>query len=126
MAINIHDALDTVEMTYAELNEISNDMTKSFFESVDKLIEELGDVNSLDNDVIRDYMIKLALNSYSLSEIKEKSALKAECAEAIRKETVWIISNIAAGTQKQIEYLISEDFLPILAQLLEKDEYGAI
>ena len=33
-----------------------------------------------------------------------------------------IVGNIAAGTQKQIETLISEDFLPILSQAIKTDE----
>ena len=40
----------------------------------------------------------------------------------IRKESAWILSNIAADTQKQIETLIAEDFLPLLDQSLQKDE----
>lgn len=86
MKPGVQDALDAVEMTYADLNEVANEMTANFFEPINKIIEELRDVNELSNDMVRDYMIRLALNSYSLGEIKEKSALKAECAEALRKE----------------------------------------
>ena len=41
---------------------------------------------------------------------------------SIRKETCWIISNIAAGTQQQIEALIENDFLPILDYVIKNDE----
>jgi hypothetical protein len=41
---------------------------------------------------------------------------------SIRKETCWIISNIAAGTQQQIEALIVNDFLPILDYVIKNDE----
>ncbi len=41
---------------------------------------------------------------------------------SIRKETCWIISNIAAGTQQQIEALITDDFLPILDYVIKNDE----
>ena len=37
----------------------------------------------------------------------------------IRKETAWILSNIAAGTQKQIEALIKEEILPILDKKIQ-------
>ena len=86
MKPTVQQALENVEMTYQELNEVANEMTSSFFESVNSIINELNDINELSNDDIRNYMIKLALNSYSLAEIKEKSALKAECAEALRKD----------------------------------------
>jgi len=42
--------------------------------------------------------------------------------KTIRKESAWILSNIAAGTQKQIETLIEKDFLLILAEAIEKDD----
>jgi len=41
---------------------------------------------------------------------------------SIRKETCWIISNIAAGTQQQIESLILNEFLPILDYVIKNDE----
>jgi hypothetical protein len=41
---------------------------------------------------------------------------------AVRKETCWIISNIAAGTQQQIESLIVNDFLPILTTTVKNDD----
>ena len=99
MKQSLESALEAVELTYTDLNDVANDMTKSFFEPVDNIVKELeGDINGLDNDAIRDYMIKLALNSYSLSETKEKSALKAECAEALRKETFARSFNTSEGS----------------------------
>jgi hypothetical protein len=41
---------------------------------------------------------------------------------SVRKETCWILSNIAAGTQRQIEMLIESNFLPILTQVIKNDE----
>jgi hypothetical protein len=41
---------------------------------------------------------------------------------SVRKETCWIISNIAAGTQRQIEMLIQSNFLPILLEVIKNDE----
>lgn len=99
MKESLENALEAVELTYKDLNEIANDMTRSFFEPVDNIINELqGDINGLDNDSIRDYMIKLALNAYSLGETKEKSALKAECAEALRKESFARSFNTSEGS----------------------------
>lgn len=86
--VSLNDALDRVEMTYQEINEIAKDIVSEFFGQADSLIRELKDLNELDNDSIRNYMIKLSLTSYSLSEVKEKSAMKAEIAETLRKEAV--------------------------------------
>jgi importin subunit alpha-1 len=41
---------------------------------------------------------------------------------SIRKETCWVISNIAAGTQQQIKALIVNDFLLILDRVIKTDE----
>lgn len=86
--ITLQEALDNVEMTYQELNTIAKDIVSEFFAGADSLIEEVKDVNELDNDAIRSFMIKLSLTSYSLSEVKEKSAMKAEIAESLRKEAM--------------------------------------
>lgn len=41
---------------------------------------------------------------------------------SIRKETCWVISNIAAGTQQQIKALIVNDYLQILERVIKSDE----
>ena len=69
--ITLQEALDNVEMTYQELNTIAKDIVSEFFAGADSLIYELKDINELDNDSIRNYMIKLSLTAYSLSEVKE-------------------------------------------------------
>lgn len=86
--ITLNNALENVEITYQELNTIAKEITGEFFDPIDRLFREIQNVNELDNDSLRNYMIKLALASYSLSEVKEKSSLKAELAEALRKEAV--------------------------------------
>ena len=96
--ITLQQALDNVEMTYQELNEIAKDIVSEFFEPVDKIIRELGDINELSNDDLRNYMIKLSLNAYSLSELKEKSAMKAQIAESLRKEAIARNYMEASGT----------------------------
>ena len=46
--------------------------------------------------------------------------------KSVRKESCWIISNIAAGTQQQIEALIMNDFLPVMTQVIKNDDQEVI
>ena len=87
--ITLTAALDAVEITYHELNQLATEITKEFLDPVEALVNKIrSDINNLTNDQIRNYMIQLALTSFSLGEIKEKSSLKAECAEALKKEAL--------------------------------------
>ena len=45
-----------------------------------------NDINNLTVDQIRDYMVRLQLKAYEISEVKDKSAFKAEVAEILEKE----------------------------------------
>ena len=101
--ISLQEALDNVEMTYQELNGIAKEIVSEFFAGADSLIDQVKDVNELDNDTIRSFMIKLSLTSYSLSEVKEKSAMKAEIAESLRKEAMARNYVEAAGTSSAKE-----------------------
>jgi len=40
----------------------------------------------------------------------------------MRKETCWILSNLAAGTQSQVEEIIKCNMLPILKNMIEYDD----
>lgn len=42
--------------------------------------------------------------------------------KSVRKETCWIISNLAAGTQAQIEALITNSYLPVLTNVIKNDQ----
>ena len=80
--VSLNDALDRVEMTYQEINEIAKDIVSEFFGQADSLIRELKDLNELDNDAIRNYMIKLSLTSYSIAETLRKEAVARNYIEA--------------------------------------------
>jgi importin subunit alpha-1 len=42
--------------------------------------------------------------------------------KAIRKDACWIVSNIAAGTEQQVEALINNNFLPSLIRVVHTDD----
>jgi len=46
--------------------------------------------------------------------------------KSMRKETCWIISNLAAGTSSQVEALIRSDYLPTLQTILNGDDLEVI
>ena len=84
---NLELALENTEKTYGQLVEIANDIIDEYTKEINSLIKAaIAKAESLSNDDIRQLILQLALKSYTFSEVKEKSILKAECAEAIRKE----------------------------------------
>ena len=99
MAKNLDKALENVEMTYKDLIEIANDMSLNYFKEVNDMISGLQvRVNTMNNDDIRLAIIHLSLKSFSLSELKEKTALKQEIAETLRKEKYSQTFNSTDGT----------------------------
>lgn len=106
----LEDALDKVEMTYKELVEIANDMTKSILEPINISVDCLNkDIQNLSIEQIRNYILELQLKAFEISEIKEKSLLKAELADAIQKEAFAISFNSLAGSAAAKEKLALVD-----------------
>lgn len=99
MTDKLSEALKNVEMTYGQLVEVANGITKPIFEPIDRMVAEINSkVSALPIDLIREYMLQLQLKAYGISEIKEKAALKAELAEALQKERFAINFNSADGS----------------------------
>lgn len=95
----VYKALENVEMTYGDIVEIANDMTKDILEPTDRLVSEItNSLSALTVEAIRDYIIRLQLRAYELSEIRERSALKAQCAEALKAEKHAKSFNAAEGS----------------------------
>lgn len=87
MTTNLQQALDTVELTYSQIIEIANEIVNEYTRDTNLLIKRAADnTESLNNDAIRTLMLQLSLKSYTFGDVKEKSAIKAECAEILRKE----------------------------------------
>ena len=96
---NLQKALDATETTYANLVSIANNITKEYVAEVDELISQAYEnVDNLSNESIRGLILKLSLKSFSFGDVKEKAGLKAECAEALRKEAYAIEFNGAEGS----------------------------
>ena len=129
MNIKLQNALQNVEMTYSELVEVANDMTKAITQPVNELVEQINkSINGLSVDQIRDYILRLQLKAFEISETKEKSALKAELADALHKERFAISFNSLEGSAAAKEKLaivevsselIAETLYNLVANLLK-------
>lgn len=99
MKPNLTQALDNVEMVYGDISQIADNMTREIFDPIDNLTNQMADdINSCTTDEIRQYLYALQLKAFQLAEIKEKSAVKAECAEILRKEKYARSFNEAQGS----------------------------
>lgn len=95
----LDDALNKVEITYTELVQIANEMLASIIDPINDMITDLNSkINNLSIDQLRDYILRIQLKAFEISEIKEKSAMKAELAEAIQKEQFAISFNGLEGS----------------------------
>lgn len=95
----LDDALNKVEVTYTELVQIANEMLASIIDPINNMINDLNSkINNLSIDQLRDYILRIQLKAFEISEIKEKSAMKAELAEAIQKEQFAISFNGLEGS----------------------------
>lgn len=126
---NLNEALDKVEMAYSDVVSIANDMLAPLFDPINKLVEEInGRINNFTVEEIRNYMMRLQLRAYEISETKEKSSLKAELAESLRKEKYALTFNKAQGTAgtkdntallAASEEIIVESLYKLVANLLK-------
>lgn len=113
-------ALEQVEMTYGEIVDIANSMLAGPFEEPNRIIDFIqSNVESMSVEMLRDCILRLQLAAYSLSELRDRSGVKATCAEAIKKEayaTSYIGQEGTAGVKDSNTTLaISEN---IVAQCL--------
>lgn len=95
----LEEALNNVEITYTELVQMSNDMTKSLFGPIDELVQTISaSINNLSVDQLRTYILSLQLKAFEISEIKDKAAIKAELAETLQKESYAVSFNALEGS----------------------------
>ena len=87
MAKDLNKALEAVEMTYGQIKEIADSMLSGPFEEPNRIVEFIQfNVESMSIDMLRDSILRLQLAVYALSELRDRSGVKAICAEAIKKE----------------------------------------
>ena len=98
MKKSLQEALKNTDTAYDQLVEIANDIVKEYVENVNKVINTISSIENMNNDLIRDTIIKLSIASFRLGDVKEKSALRAECAEALRKEAYAVEFNSFDGS----------------------------
>ena len=92
-------ALNSVETSYGELVEIANSIVEPILKPINDTVDLVSaSANNMPIDSLRNYMLDLQLKAFSLSEIKEKSGLKAELAEALQKEKYAISFNSLEGS----------------------------
>lgn len=102
MAKDLSKAISEVELTYEQIEQIANDIIKEPLDSVNQLVNEIQvNLPVMSADLLRDYMIKLQLAVFQISEIRDKAAAKAQCAEALRKEAYSTSFLIQEGTAGQ-------------------------
>lgn len=95
----LQEALERVETTYGELVEIANDIIGPIVKHANSLIENINSrAYSLTIEQIRDSILAVQLAAYQLAEVKEKSAMKAEVADALQKERFAINFNSVDGS----------------------------
>lgn len=98
MTDKLEQAFNKVETSYSDLIELANNSLSSIIEPTNKLVAEVSSkVNNLTVDQIRDFILRLQLKAFELSEIKEKAVMKAELSNAIQKETLAINFSGADG-----------------------------
>lgn len=84
---DLNVALDDVNMVYRDIVDIADDILHDLFEPIDNLVNSMQeDINAYSVEELNSYAYRLQLRAYTLSETKDKAALKATVAEALRKE----------------------------------------
>lgn len=114
--IKLKNAMEACDTTYSELVEVANGIIEKCTAKLDASISKIqNNAGNSTTEFIRSSMVELSLMAYSLSEIKEKSAMKAECAEIIRKEKYAKQFNASDGSvalrENQATVNISEEIL---------------
>ena len=129
MKPELEKALNAVEMTYKDIVEIADELVADYTKGLDNLIKSVEDrIDKISNDEIREIMLRLSIKAYSFGDVKEKSAIKADCAEILIKEAYAVSFNSAEGsvaakdntsTLKVSNEIVSECLYNLVANLFK-------
>lgn len=87
MKKELEEALNNVEMTYGEIVDIANDLINQYTEDINPIVQDIEkNIERLTNDELRSLMLRLSIKAYSFGDVKERSIIKAQCAEMLKKE----------------------------------------
>lgn len=87
MKKELETALDNVEMTYSEIVEIANNIVDEYTKDINPVIDQIDSmVEKLTNDDIRTLLLRLSIKAFRFGDVKERSLIKADVAEMIKKE----------------------------------------
>ncbi len=97
-----NQALLDVEESYKQLKEIVSATINEVVKPIDDIVELLSakGVNLYSNTELWDFQMKLSVEAYRLSEIKEYSSLKDLCAQALYKEGLANSFSSTTGAQE--------------------------
>lgn len=113
MTEKLNIALEKVEINYTELVQIANDILNPMIQPINSLVADLStNANKLTIDQIRDFILRIQLKAFEISEMKEKSALKADLAVALEKEAFAVSFNGQSGSAAVKEKLALVDTAP--------------
>jgi hypothetical protein len=125
MKKDLQKALDNVEMTYGELIAIATSIVDPIFADINSTINSIenSQLYASSTDSVRDVLLKLALKSFSLSEIKDKASLKQECAETLRKEAYAKSFN---GTDGTVAFKENSALISVAEEILVESIYSLV
>lgn len=96
--IDINEAKLNVDGVYKNLSEIVDDIVNKQTINLDSTIKKLSAIDSMSNEDLRNCMMLISIEAYTLSTFKEQSSLKDACATALYKEGVADSFNTLSGT----------------------------
>ena len=78
MAKDLNKALESVEMTYAQIKDIADSMLAGPFEEPNRIVAFIqSNIESMSIDMLRDSILRLQLAVYSLNELRDRSGINA-------------------------------------------------
>lgn len=99
---DLKQALEAVELPYSKIKEIADDMLNPSFNPLNVIVDDIQvHINDMSIDRIRDNMLSLQLYTFQLSELRDRTAVKAQCAEAVKKEAYATSFLMQEGTAGQ-------------------------